>query len=177
MRINRYALGLIIMTGVLTSCYIEEETPTSEGVGFKPVYAPASEAGISVMPPRELNDPGKIYLYDRYLLVNEIGEGIHVFDNVDPAMPEPLVFISIPGNTEMAVRNNILYVNHLGSIAALTINDMTTIEQLASIPLQTSEGGVLPPKGFYFECIDPAQGMVVSWAMVERKNMDCYAMR
>ena len=77
----------------------------------------------------------------------------------------------------MAIRNNILYANHVGNIVAIDLKDLNTIETVGSLPLQTSNGGVLPPKGYYFECIDSEKGVVLNWVMVERQNMDCYAMR
>jgi hypothetical protein len=65
----------------------------------------------------------------------------------------------------------------VGNIVAIDLKDLNSIETLASLPLQTSSGGVLPPKGYYFECIDSEKGVVLNWVLVERQNMDCYAVR
>ena len=160
----------------LASCYSHpEEDPVSHWMGYKPVYSDG-DPSIAQEAPRDVEDPGKIYVYGKYLLVNEINKGIHVFDNEDPSQPIAISFLRIAGNTEMAVRENVLYANHLGNIVALSVDEEGELQILSSLEL-TTEAGVLPPKGFYFECIDPTKGMVVNWVAVERKNMDCYAIQ
>jgi hypothetical protein len=156
---------------------VDPEFAVSETTGFKPVYTTAENMAIAIQDPQGVQAPGKIYEYGQYLFVNEITKGIHVYDNSDPSDPIPVAFIKIPGNTEMAIRDSILYANHLGNIAAIRLKDVHTIEEVASLPLQGSSAGVLPPKGYYFECIDPAKGLVLNWVSTERNNMDCYALR
>ena len=36
---------------------------------------------------RSLLSPGKIYLYDKYLYINDKGWGIHIYDNSNPTNP------------------------------------------------------------------------------------------
>jgi hypothetical protein len=170
---------LLFMVMHFQACIPETdpEFAVSETFGFKPVYTTTENMNIAVQDPQDLRAPGKIYEYGQYLFVNEIAKGIHVYDNTDPSNPAPVAFIRIPGNTEMAIRDSILYANHLGNIAAIRLKDIQTIEEVASLPLQNSSGGVLPPKGYYFECIDPEKGMVTNWVSTERSNMDCYALR
>jgi hypothetical protein len=168
------ALGALL---AFSGCVPPEEEPVSESFGYKPVYGSPESLAITLSDPMPVNEPGKIYEYGQYLFVNEINKGIHVFDNSSPSVPLPVAFLKIHGNTEMAIRNNILYANYIGSIVAIDLKDFNSIETVASLPLQTSEGGVLPPKGYYFECIDAQKGVVLNWVQVERQNMDCYAIR
>ncbi len=171
-------LIVILSLGMaLSGCDPVEDQPTSEAFGYKPVYGSAESVAITITSPIPVNEPGKIYEYDKYLFINEVNKGIHVFDNSNPVTPEPVAFIRILGNTEMAIRNNVLYANHLGSIVAVDLLDLTSVQEVGRLPLQTSNGGTLPPKGYYFECIDPQKGIVLNWVMVERVNMDCYALR
>lgn len=165
--------GVLLFSG----CEPVEEEAVSEAFGFKPVYGSQESIAIALSDPAPVNEPGKIYEYGHHLFVNEINKGIHIFDNSNPSVPRPLAFLKIYGNTEMAIRSNVLYANHLGSIVAIDLKDLNTIETLASLPLQASDVGVLPPKGYYFECIDPEKGVVLNWVQVERQNMDCYAIR
>jgi hypothetical protein len=172
------AIGLLMLV-LIQSCIpeTEPEYAVSESFGFRPVYSGDEDVAISIQAPQDVHEPGKIYEYGKYLFVNEISEGIHVFDNTDPSVPAPVAFIRIPGNTEMAMRDSILYANHLGRIAAIQLKDVNTIEEIASLSFQSSSGGVLPPKGYYFECIEPGRGVVLNWVSTERSNMDCYALR
>ena len=61
--------------------------------------------------PRGLEQPGKMYVKGKYLFVNEIKKGIHIIDNGNPASPKFVTFINIPGNGDIAVRDNILYAD------------------------------------------------------------------
>lgn len=56
-------------------------------------------------------ESGKIYAYQTYVLVNDRYKGIHIIDNSDPANPSKIGFINIPGNLDMAVKNDILYAD------------------------------------------------------------------
>src|SRR6187401_2482360 len=69
-------------------------------VYFKPVYTTTVEikAATGLKTASQLSDPGKIYLKDGNLFVNETGKGIHLFDDSNPASPKPLGFLNIPGN-------------------------------------------------------------------------------
>ncbi len=92
-----------------------------------PVYKTSEEmrAEFGLENPRTLENPGKIYMYNNYILINEIDEGIHIFNNEDPYNPSNIAFIRIGGNTDLAVRNNILYANNY--IDLITI-DISTIQ-------------------------------------------------
>jgi hypothetical protein len=172
-------LSILALMAILffSGCEPFEDNAISQTVGYKPVYGSQESLAITLSDPLPVTDPGKIYEYGQYLFVNEKTKGIHVFNNSDPSLPLPVAFLKIHGNTEMAIRNNILYANHVGNIVAIDLKDLNSIETLASLPLQTSSGGVLPPKGYYFECIDSEKGVVLNWVLVERQNMDCYAVR
>lgn len=77
--------------------------------------------------------PGKIYTKGNYLFINEIKEGIHVIDNSDPANPRFVSFISIPGNGDMAVRNNILYADSFSDLVALDITDPVNAKEVGRV--------------------------------------------
>ena len=82
---------------------------------------------------RTLVHPGKMYVKDNYLFVNEIKKGIHVIDNRNPASPKFVAFINIPGNGDIAVRNNILYADSFSDLVALDIEDPTNAKETGRI--------------------------------------------
>src|SRR5688500_9918150 len=109
---------------------VETEFPSS-GIVYAPVYGDREMSSIQWTGARGVKNPGKIYVYGDYLLVNEINEGIHVFDNSDPADPIAVGFIQMLGNTDMAIKDNNLYADYMGDIAAVAINDFVDIEENA----------------------------------------------
>ena len=79
--------------------------------------------------PRKMKIPGKIYLYEDYLFINEVNEGIHIVDNKNPSSPVFLSFINIPGNVDLSINNNILYADSYVDLLAFDISNPRAIEQ------------------------------------------------
>lgn len=86
--------------------------------------------GVQAEQPRTLVNPGKIYTKDGFLLINELKEGIHVIDNRNPSSPQMVAFLRIPGNGDMAIRNNVLYADSYMDLVAFDISDPTNIREL-----------------------------------------------
>lgn len=140
-----------------------------------PVYAQGDVSEIKLLPARPIEAPGKIYTYLQFLLVNEVNQGIHLFDNSDPANPVALGFIQVTGNIDVAVRNNVLYADHMGGLVSVATDAFKTFEVIDKLPLSNWLLGVPPPSNSYFECIDPDKGMVVAWKKQALSNPQCYA--
>ena len=66
---------------------------------------------VRVLPPKPIGKRGKLLIAHEHLFVSEPGQGVHVFDDRDPEKPVPLFFIRIPGNIDIAVRDNLLYAD------------------------------------------------------------------
>src|SRR5690606_40659761 len=96
-----------------------------------PVYMQMStirEGEIIVEPGKPLDNPGKIYLYGDFLLINEPQKGIHIIDNTNPYSPKPVHFINIPGNVDLAVNANILYADSYVDLLAFDISETDNIQ-------------------------------------------------
>lgn len=116
------ALSLTAML-TLGGCLQDKCVSTTTYTLFEPVYQLPEEMRkpIQTESPRTLENPGKIYYYQDFMFINELHKGIHVIDNRDPSNPLPISFINIPGNVDMAVRNNILYADNYVDLVALDI--------------------------------------------------------
>lgn len=66
---------------------------------------------VQVKAPQPVGKRGKLLLADGHLFLSEPGLGVHVFDNTDPKSPRALMFIQIPGNIDIAVREGRLYAD------------------------------------------------------------------
>lgn len=167
---------LILLAGCIETA-TEPDPSSSKISGYLPVYGTPDVAEIKWLAARTVTDPGKIYVYGQYLLINERGQGIHVYDNADPTDPQALGFIQILGNSDMAIKDNVLYADHLGNLLNISISHFSDVRENDRLELQDWNLGVPPPSGSYFECVDPAKGVVVSWKKAELKNTDCYAIQ
>lgn len=86
--------------------------------------------GVRQESPRSLEKPGKIYTKDGYLFINELKEGIHVIDNRDANGPKMVAFLRIPGNGDMAIRDNTLYADSYMDLVAFDLNDLSNIREV-----------------------------------------------
>lgn len=77
------------------------------------------EQTIALQAPKGLKAPGKIYIKDDMLLINEVGKGIHVVNNKNPQEPEKLAFIKIPGNIDVAVKGDLIYADNYMDLVVL----------------------------------------------------------
>jgi hypothetical protein len=123
---------LVILTGILISCTKDECTQKSTYKVFTPVWVLPEEftKPAEIAEPRELKQPGKIYFYNDYILINEVREGIHLINNSDPANPVNKAFIRIKGNVDMAVRNGILYADSYTDLVIIDIRDVLSPVQI-----------------------------------------------
>lgn len=124
----------IVFFALLSSCNDKCET-TYTYKSYEPVYMTLSTIrdDVSVRMPEVIDAPGKIYLYDHYLFVNEVSKGIHVIDNTDPSSPVNKSFINIPGNFDMAVKDNILYADSYVDLLVFDISDPVNIKEINRI--------------------------------------------
>ena len=125
---------LMAASGIL-SCQ-DEITTTNTYRTMVPVYLEMSDVRartIVIEPGQELENPGKIYLYGNYLLINEPQEGIHILDNTNPASPINLNFIPIEGNVDLAVNNNMLYADNFVDLLVFDISNIRAIKQVERV--------------------------------------------
>ncbi|MGB5941277.1 MAG: hypothetical protein WBG71_00185 [Leeuwenhoekiella sp.] len=83
---------------------------------------------VAVKVPEPTGETGKFYFYQDYIFVNEIKKGIHIIDNSNPEAPKKTAFINIPGNIDMAVKDDILYADSFTDLLTFDLTDMQTIK-------------------------------------------------
>ena len=119
-------------TLTIAACFIlligscSENETTKSIIGFKPVYGGIEDIQklITTTTAQPLKSVGKIYTYGNLLLINEVGKGVHVYDNQDPSAPVNLKFIAIPGNVDVALKDGYLYADLNFGIITLDISDL-----------------------------------------------------
>lgn len=118
-------LPAAVLTLMTTGCLEDHCERTQTFILAEPEFVQPADIrpDIGSESARDLQNPGNLYYYKQYLLVNERREGIHVIDNSDPENPQNLGFISIPGNLDMAVRNNILYADSYLDLLTIDISN------------------------------------------------------
>ena len=118
---------LALFATALSSCLEDKCDNSMTYTRWTPVYK--TDAEIRTPPQyqaaRPLKNTGKIYFYDKYILINELKEGIHVLDNSNPSVPQNVGFIAIAGNVDMAVKGNFLYADNYMDLITVDISTIT----------------------------------------------------
>ncbi len=110
---------------LFSGCVKDSITHTQTYSWYEPLYKTKTEvrAGIKSNAPREIENPGKIFIIGKYIFLNETNRGIHVLDNTNPSSPRNVAFISIPGNADIAVKGNTLYADLFADLVTLDISN------------------------------------------------------
>jgi hypothetical protein len=165
-----------LIVAALASLLLVDYFNSTESITVnRKVYAPIyrSDLGVPVSSgaTQPLRDIGKIYVKGSTIFVNEQNKGIHVIDNRDPSHPVMTAFLEIPGNVDLAVRDDILYADSATDLVAIDISDCTGAREIHRIgdvfPVIDKQAiGGVPGIDVRFQRIDKRRGPVVSWRCV-----------
>ncbi len=96
------------------------------------------------------------------MFINEVREGFHIIDNSDPKNPKRIKFIRVLGATDLAIRDEVIYINQATDLIA------TKFDQNNGIIVTKRIKGIFPelmsPDGFYADDI-PENHVVVDWKL------------
>ena len=118
-------ISVLLLGLFFTSCLKDICDETRIFIQYEPIYLNENEirTDISTEASRALNNPGKIYAYKEYLFINELQEGVHIINNSDPANPNNIGFIAIPGNVDVAVKDGYMYADNYMDLVTIDINN------------------------------------------------------
>lgn len=141
---------------------------TTERITYEanvPVYMSYKEFRNSFQKsdPVEITQPGKMYFKDGYLFVNEVGKGIHVIDNSNPASPEKVAFYEIMGNVDLAIRGNILYADSYIDLVSIDITDINNPKEVGRLENIFPEVFPEGDRWFPYAMVDKSKGVIVNW--------------
>ena len=138
--------------------------------GWKPVLRSAAEFKVvTAVGSRNTVQPGKIYVYNNFILQVEQGEGIHVIDNSDPHNPVKKAFLQIKGCSEVEMKDGHIYTNNLNDLVTLQYNFSNNSVQeknrlmnaFKSLPVNYSSAE--PPGTGYYKCYWSTDSVAVNW--------------
>jgi hypothetical protein len=157
---------------ILSGC---EDKYTEQYLSLEPVYMSYKDfrEAVKLESTHALEKPGKIYYKDNYLYINEISKGIHVYNNTNPASPQYVGFITIPGNIDMAISGNIMYADSYIDLVGIDISNPANIKEVARLKNVFTYS--VPPydPSYRMGQIDDTQGVVVDFVVKKvRKEIE-----
>ena len=151
------------------------DTYTEVFTANSPVYMSYEDLRTAVKPTatRDLVNPGKIYFKDNYIFVVEDRKGIHIINLVNPASPQKVGFIEVPGCVDIAIKHSILYADSYIDLVAIDVSNLNNIREVAR--LKDVLPYIVPPSGNDYRMaeVDKDKGVVIDWEIKKvRQDMD-----
>ena len=118
----RSVLAGLALLGLLACT--EEPKPGPSLYSHEPILMsyPDLRTSFALEPPRAIVKNGKILSYGSLLFITERYAGIHVIDNRDPAHPQRLQFLRIPGTVDMACKDGVLFADNTIDLLAIDVS-------------------------------------------------------
>ncbi|MEJ7586565.1 MAG: hypothetical protein WKI04_03275 [Ferruginibacter sp.] len=163
-KLSPYLFFLFSTSFMLQSC-VKDRLQTTYTY-FVPVYKSKTAVWQSIKsaPPQALKTTGKLFLYGQYIFINEVNKGVHIIDNVNPLAPKNIAFIAIPGNLDIAVKNNTLYADLYTDMVTLDIKDP------ANVVLKKVTNKVFPERDYNNGFVPDSLQYIVGWEKRETRN-------
>lgn len=172
--LKRTATGtaLLAMVISLSGCLKDKQVKEVTFTANVPVYMSYEDLrnSIEVQEPTAVEDPAKVYLYGDYVFVSERDKGVHIFRDIRTAQPTPMAFINIPGNRDIAIKDDVLYADSYIDLVAVDISDINN-------PMVVDrESDALPyrfpsfDEQYHIYDVQEDKGVVVGWEIKEIKT-------
>jgi len=169
--------SVVLLVGILsvTACPPPCEGSYCTGRGSAdPVYLSYEELrqSIKFVQPGVIIKSGKIWVSGKYLLINDLNRGIHVFDNSDPRSPKNLGLISIPGNVDLAVKDSVLFADSFIDLVAIDLQrfpEIVVVKRMEKIFPYNAYQMINDPN-IYLTGLDQSKGVVIGYTVQEEKK-------
>lgn len=177
-----YLLTLCVFSLFVSSCDSDDK-PHEQAKFAVPTLKSLAQirANVSVSAARETHSDGKIYVADQYLFYIAKEQGVHVFDNSNPAAPVNIAFINLEGVHDIAVKNNYLFADNFVDLLVFdisNINNITLVKTVQNVigfspeypedaeyyDYTVTQSGDQIITGFTVEMRDRPEGMEVVWS-------------
>ena len=161
---NRVLLFIVISLTVIVISGCEDKVVDHYKMNV-PVYLSYEELRSSVdyVNPQIIEQTGKIYFKDSLIFLNEPFKGIHIINNTDPSNPQKTGYIKIPGNIDMAIKNNTLYADSYIDLVAF---DISNPDHIREVNRTTNVFSYTLPgydKDYQVKEIERMKGVVTGW--------------
>jgi len=164
-----YMFVCIVSSILTTSCIwnpnVDDDNPPPSSA-YEAVVLPRVdfENSTQLLAQKPLENTGKIYVKDQYLLINEPNQGFHIYDNSNPANPQKIKFLQVLGSTDISIKGQVLYINNAVDLIAVTFNaDFNAIEVTKRV--RNVFPVLISPDGFYPNT-NPQNDVVVDWTII-----------
>lgn len=138
------SISIICVLLLFSSCffYPEDNIDPMPPVLYEAVVMKRAdfEAAIKISDVKTVANAGKIYVIGDRLFINDAFAGFEIVNNSNPKNPVKEKYMNIPGATDIAIRNNTLYINQATDLVVLTYD-----ASLKQLTIKKRIRNVFPP--------------------------------
>jgi hypothetical protein len=128
-------------------------------------------ANVSVTGAKATNSDGKIYVSENYLFYIAQEEGVHIYNNQNPATPVNTAFINLEGVHDIAVKGNYLYADNFVDLLVFDISNINNITLVETVENSISFFPTYPTEAEYYDyTVNPAEGEIITGFKLKLKN-------
>ena len=136
---------------------------------------------VAVTDPIPIQNSGKIYAYQNFIFVGDVGKGVHVIDNTNPQAPGNIAFIKIEGNADISIKNNRLFADSYGDLVVFDISDINDIHLVTRLENAINDDYYFPVEGvewpeadiYEYDGFDYTSQVIVGWEVTtERRKVE-----
>jgi len=152
MRILNLFSSLFVLLILTQGCWHYDRLDDDEAKStYKPIYMSREEleSSIKLSEVKTMIAAGKIYVKDNFIFITDENRGFHIYDNSQPSTPKLIGFLEAPGVTDMAIKNNTIYINQATDLVALSVNQKNVVIHKRipnTFPQKLSPDGINPQK-------------------------------
>lgn len=123
---KKYLVMILFGSLVLQSCFVETERSFEDT--YYSLYDPVVmsrqtfESSLGFEPIQRMVEAGKIYVKDSYVFIVDKDRGIHIYKKYEGQELKEVSYFKVPGATDIAIRNNIFYINQATDLIAVKMN-------------------------------------------------------
>ena len=128
-------------------------------------------ANVSVSSARQTHSDGKIYVAENYLFYIAKEQGVHVFNNTNPAAPVNIAFINLEGVHDISVKGNYLFADNFVDLLVFDISNIQNITLVRTVENSIGFNPVYPDEAeFYDYEVYPEVGEIITSFTIEMRN-------
>lgn len=127
-------------------------------------------SSISVGSARQTHSDGKIYVIEDYLFYIAQEEGVHIFNNVNPAAPVNIAFITIEGVHDISVKGNYLFADNFVDLLVFDILNIHNITLERTVENVIAFSATYPEEAEYYDyTVSPSEGEIITGFTIENR--------
>ncbi|GAA0740185.1 hypothetical protein GCM10009431_10070 [Gaetbulibacter jejuensis] len=159
---------------VLWSCNDDDIQYETVNVAIPQVMSKAEfRNSVEILPSQTIDEAGKIYVYQDYIFVNDEFKGVHIIDNSNPAFPQQISSIKIPGNVDISIKDNYLFADSSIDLLVFDISNINNIQMVERLEDVFSYYNYQIPVGTdvaEFGDYNPENDVIVGWELVQQQR-------